>query len=409
MVVRDLLGPAGSEEEELDQREDHVFQRYLVGMLAPKASELPGQQMDELATEEDEETEDGATESGVPAGSTYFPSSMGISFVADGDSKEIVVESEWGHYLRIKSQNQVNKTGNPASVWKREPVKPASITLPLAEGSIGTIVPHKAHPQVVLQGRMRRTGHGWVVTIFLVNQQEERKRQHEPKDEVWVFQPKLRIRGVKNEPIFVQRKEAKADLSKMDPLTREEAETMAMLYRDHREFAVGHGVSIHATLPERWAERATAVETEWAPISEVPQQTPRSESDDSNLQGLTLDMKNLAEMPKPELIASLRRIEIAYGLWIEAEKVKIANPSEKLTEHEAAALRAMGGCDRAKQRIKAGINLLDKDSMAEEAFRFANHAMWQQRVHTIFSRKVRKKELKPEDGTASVDSPENRS
>src|SRR5438552_4989778 len=327
MVVRDLLGPAGGDEEELDQREDHVFQRYLVGMLAPKASELPGQQMDELATEEDEETEDGATESGVPAGSTYFPSSMGLSFVADGDAKEIVVECEWGRYLRIRSQAQVNKTGNPASVWKREPVKPASIPLPLVEGSIGTIVPDKAHPQVVLQGRMRNTSHGWVVTIFLVNQQEERKRQHEPKDEVWLFQPKLRIRDSKNRPIFVQRKEAKTDLSKMDPLTREETENMAMLYRHHREFAVGHGVSIHATLPEPLAERATAVETEWAPISEVPQQTPRSEADDGNLSGLMLDMKTLAGTPKPELISSLRRIEIAYGLWIEAEKAKIANPS----------------------------------------------------------------------------------
>src|ERR1017187_4988297 len=96
MVVRDLLGPAGGQDEELDQREDHVYQRYLVGMLAPKASELPGQQMDELATEEDEETEDGAADTGVPAGSNYFPSSMGISFVADGDVKEIVVECEWG-------------------------------------------------------------------------------------------------------------------------------------------------------------------------------------------------------------------------------------------------------------------------------------------------------------------------
>jgi hypothetical protein len=409
MVVRDLLGPAGGEDEELDQREDHVFQRYLVGMLAPKASELPGQQMDELATEEDEETEDGATESGVPAGSTYFPSSMGLSFVADGDAKEIVVECKWGRYLRIKSPTQVNKTGNPASVWKREPVKPASIPLSLVEGSIGTIVPDKAHPQVVLQGRMRHTSHGWVVTIFLVNQQEERKRQHEPKDEVWVFQPKLRIHGLKNEPIFVQRKEAKADLSKMDPLTREELETMAMLYRHHREFAVGHGVSIHASLPEPLAERATAVETEWTPISEVPQQTPRSESDDSNLQGLTLDMKILSEMPKTELIGSLRRVEIAYGIWIEGEKAKITNPSEKLAGHQGAAQRAVAGCDRAKQRIKTGIDLLNSDPVAEEAFRFANRAMWQQRVHTIFSRKVRKKELTPEDGPAAVDLPENRS
>jgi hypothetical protein len=58
-----------------------------------------------------------------------------------------------------------------------------------------------------------------------------------------------------------------------------------------------------SSMYEALAERATAVETEWAPISEVPQQTPRSESDDSNLHGLTLDMKTLAEMPKSELIA----------------------------------------------------------------------------------------------------------
>src|SRR5207245_5210007 len=40
---------------------------------------------------------------------------------------------------------------------------------------------------------------------------------------------------------------------------------------------------------------------------------------------------------------------------------------------------------------------------------FANRAMWQQRIHSIFSRKVRKKELKFEDGTAAVDVPVNRS
>src|SRR5579872_6163208 len=343
MVIRDLFGPAGGPDEELDRREDHVYQRYLVGMLAPKACEVPAQQMDELATDEDEDTEDGGSETGVPAGSTYFPSSMGISFVADSSTKQIVVECEWGRYLRIKSQTQVNNTtGNPANVWKREPVKPDAIPVPLVEGSIGTIVPHQAHSKVVLQGRIRHTSYGWVVTLFLVNQQEERKGHNEPKDEVWVFQPKLRIRGTESEPIFCQRKNAKADLSKMDPLSREEMETMAMLYRHHREFAAGHGVSVHATLPQPLAERATAVETEWVPISEVAQQTPRSEEDDANLSGLVLDMKLLAEMPKPQLISSLRKIELAYGLWIEGEKAKLTNPQEKLVGHEAAAQRAIG-------------------------------------------------------------------
>ena len=56
--------------------------------------------------------------------------------------------------------------------------------------------------------------------------------------------------ALRSQPIFVQRKNAKADLSKMDPLTREETETLEMLYRHQREFAVGHGISVHATLPE---------------------------------------------------------------------------------------------------------------------------------------------------------------
>lgn len=195
----------------------------------------------------------------------------------------------------------------------------------------------------------------------------------------------------------------------MDPLTREETETLEMVYRHHREFAVGHGISIHATLPEPLAERATAVETEWIPRFEVPQQTPRSQADDENLSGLTLDMKVLAELPKQELIGTLRRIETAYGIWIEAEQAKLTLSSEKLEGHKDAATRAVKGCKRAQLRIKAGIDLVEANLLAEEAFRFANRAMWQQRIHSTFSRKVRKKELKIEDGIESLDVPSNRS
>ena len=69
----------------------------------------------------------------------------------------------------------------------------------------------------------------------------------------------------------------------------------------------------------------------------------------------------------------------------------------------------MDRCRRALQRIKAGIDLIDSDPLAEEAFRFANRAMWQQRIHTTFARKVRKKELQIEDGSAELDVTKNRS
>jgi hypothetical protein len=228
---------------------------------------------------------------------------------------------------------------------------------------------------VQLQGRVRSTVDGWVVTLFMVNQQEERKRRGEPKDEVWVFQPKLRIRGTEYQPLFIQRKNAKVDLSKLDPLTREETESLEMLYRHQREFAVGHGISVHATLLEPPAERAIQVETEWVPVFEVPQQTPRATADDENLAGLTLDMKALVELPREGLIASLRHIEIAHRFWIKAEEVKFSLPGEKLEGHEEAAYRAVKNCRRALERIRAGIALIEADPLAEAAFRFANRAM----------------------------------
>lgn len=236
---------------------------------------------------------------------------------------------------------------------------------------------------------MRQTAEGWVVTLFMVNQQEERQGRNEPKDEVWVFQPKLRVHGAEQGPIFVQRKGAKADLSKLDRLSREETETLDMLYRHRREFAVGHGISVHATLPEPYAERATQVETEWVPSFELPQQTPRSADDDENLAGLTLDMKELAELPKTGLIASLRHIETAYRIWIKTEEAKLSLPAEQLAGHEKAAKRAIQQCRRALERIKAGIDLIETNDQAEEASRFANRAMWRQRVHTTLARRVR--------------------
>jgi hypothetical protein len=409
MVVRDLLGPAGGNEEELGQLEDHVYQRYLVGMLAPKGSEVAGGELDELATGDGDEGEEGATESGVPAGSTYFPSSMGLSFVVAAEATAIVIEAEWGQYLRTKSAKQLKKDGNPASVWQRRPVIAPPMTVVLKDAAIAAQSMHPGHALVQVQGRMRMSADGWVVTLFMVNQQEERTRRGEPKDEVWVFQPKLRVHDAEGRPVFVQRKSAKSDLSKMDPLTREESKTLEMLYRHQREFAVGHGVSVHATLPEPLAERATHVETEWVPMFEVPQQTPRSSADDQNLAGLTMDMKALAELPKGDLIASLRNIEIAYGIWIKVEAAKLTLPAEKLQGHEDAAKRAVDHCTWALHRIKAGVDLIESDPLAEEAFRFANRAMWQQRLHSTFARKVRKKEMKVEDGAVTLDVAKNRS
>ena len=314
MIVKDLLGPAGGPDEELDQREDRVYGRYLVGMLAPVSARVEPEEQDSLQTAEQDDVETGASEAATTPVETFFPNSMGLSFLVEKGTKAIAIKTEWGRYRRVKSAQQVNKkTGDAALVWKREPFVGDPQIVPLQNGRFGPLQPRPdTDPLVVVQGKMQETPRGWVVTVFFLNTSPEQDRR---KDEAWVFQPKLWVLDAAHppKPVFIQRRDWKHDLTKMDPITREETETLEMLYRHRLEFAVGHGVSVHAKLPEPNAIQAEILETEFVPCSEVEQQTSPTDADNPDLAGVVLDMKQLAEMPKADLIAGLRKLETAYG------------------------------------------------------------------------------------------------
>ena len=124
MVVSDLLGPAGGPLEELDQREDRVTGRYLVGMLAPRATPVEAGGQDELGTDEADDPEVGPSERSSTSTDTFFPNSIGMSFLVERKAKAILIKTEWGRYRRERSLTQINKkTGAEATVWKRDPVR----------------------------------------------------------------------------------------------------------------------------------------------------------------------------------------------------------------------------------------------------------------------------------------------
>ena len=350
MVVNDLLGPAGGPAEELDQREDRVTGRYLVGMLAPKSTPVEASEQDALGTDQADDPEVGPSDASTTSTDTFFPNSIGMSFLVDRDAKAILVKTEWGRYRREKSTTQINKkTGAEAMVWKREPLTGDPLTVSLKNGAFGPLMPRPdTDSAVVVQGKVRQTPRGWVVTIFFVNTRPEQERR---QDEAWVFQPKLWVldAAVSPQPIFLQHRDWKRDLNKMDPISREETETLEMLYRHRLEFGVGHGVSVHVTLPEPGATRAQMLETQFVPQAEVEQQTPPTPLDDPNITGIELDMKELAQMPKAAMLASLRQLQSAYGAWIERETEKLSNPAERLVDHQAAGQRSVERCSARKR------------------------------------------------------------
>src|SRR5947209_362063 len=117
MVLKDLLGPVGGPEEEID--EPSVRDRYLVGMLAPKRQELSPEEFDELPQGGSGSIEDGSTEGTAPATKTMFPSSFGMTFCVALETRALQVGARWGHYHRDRSQTLSNAGGDQKLVWKR--------------------------------------------------------------------------------------------------------------------------------------------------------------------------------------------------------------------------------------------------------------------------------------------------
>lgn len=406
-ILDDLLGPAGGDYEEIDEM--RVSDRYLVGLIAPtqrrirpeELEETP-EQIDELAVSGSGTPEEGTTESSIPPAEKMFPSSMGMTFCVDGTAKAIKVKAGWGQYDRIASETIFKEDGkSPKTVWKRTPIVGVSNPIPLKVGNIPPWIIHPDYEDVIVSGQIRKQGEDWIVTLFLVNGQKEPDRLF---DKAWLFQPELSVESADNHQpdIFIKRRQNRL-LGKLDPALFAEEQAMAMLYRDFVEFAVGHGTGVHAeTLPGN-PHRAIRLSIKVVPAYEVPQTTPPTIAEIPGLAGLVLDMKELAEIS--DLSAALSSLTTAYADWISQQTAKISDPASGLTDYQDAAKTAMGNCDRTLQRIQAGIDLLQTDTNAAEAFRFMNRAMWQQRIHSIYAENKRRGE---DIEIEKIDIPKNR-
>ncbi len=397
IVLRDLLGPAGGPEEEIE--EQSVRDRYLVGLLAPKRQELSPEEFDELQQGGSAPVEDGAAESTTPAAKTMFPSSFGLTFCVALDAGALQVTARWGHYRRDRSQTLATASGDKKLVWKRSQREAVSEPIPLEAGKINW-TPDAEFPQVQVQGLVRKRDHYWSITLFLVNGQQEPRMR---RDLAWLFQPELIVESPGQRPVFERRQQPK-ELGRSEPVAFAEDQELAMLYRHRVEFAVGHGVSVHAECREGACHQAYRLSTRVVPTYEVPRTIAPTVADWPRMSGLIVDMKALGETPTSELEAKLRPLLAAYATWIEERRSDLQQPDMAL--HRPAGQASLERCQDTLARMEAGLQLLLNDEKASEAFRFANLAMWQQRIHTIIS--LRRRRDEPVDERA-IDVPENRS
>ena len=396
LVLLDLLGPAGGPEEEVE--DSSVRDRYLVGALAPSELQTTPEEMDELAIPNDGAGEDSSSDEGALQIATLFPSSLGFSFCVDDAATSLSVTAAWGCYRREHSATLKTPKGAPRMVWKRRQMSKKTKHFPLKAGSIPPWSPEPLEqPDVVVRGLMRRLDGSWTVTLFLVNEQHEPEKN---RDQAWIFQPELVVEAPDGAPIFQRR-----DALKRNNHTDEEV-AMAMLYRRHVGFAIGHGISVHAETMPGDSTRAVRLSACIVPTYDVPRTESPTPIEIPGLMGLVLDMKELAETPIEKIGRTLMPLIIAYEDWIAQQTTRIDDPANDLAEYLSVALQSIQECRRTLGRIRDGIALLAQNERAAKAFAFMNEAMWQQRIHTLHAEQKRRgQHITLED----IDKPENRS
>jgi hypothetical protein len=398
----ELLGPAAAEEI-LDE---NPLSRYLVGMLAPFGTEVAREEQEDTPGEDDGEDLAGAPEQAPPLSQALSPSSIGVSCLVRADATRVEVTVTWGEYQRVRegdedggegraqsdeesaetadqaddagvvdaakpqSSSSTQQTRRRRDRWRRIPMEPVTMTIELAPGDGLKSERVRDNDDIWVEHVARPLDDSRVaLSVFLVNRRHSTSGGRPPADE-WIFQPRLAVAGPQEARIFVPR-ELDPELARTD----RDLEANALLYRNRREFGIGHGCAC------RWQtsghEAAIRIETDITPRFELQRVDPRP------IHASSLDMDVLARATSADEIGQhLAPIADLYADWIETKRREAQGLPETL---RATGEDHMRHCEEALTRIQDAIELLRSNPDARAAFNFANRAMLLQRSHTEWS------------------------
>jgi hypothetical protein len=325
---------------------------------------------------------DGGVVSAAPISMSMAQSSIGVSFVVASETESVTVTAEWGQYQRIETAEQVlgEAAGGIASdgelertpqrkrtgyAWRRIPHR---VEVEIALRTPGRQPPLRVGDDVLIDSTVRDIGDRKVVSVFLVNSRRS-GTDRRPPDELWLYQPGLRVRGA-GDP-FIARELGKAT-REMDP----DVASADLVYRGRLEFATGHGVAVAWRSSSANSQRAEELWTEVVPGREiapvVPWEAPQTPA---------LDMLELGGARSAlEVETIIQPLLNAYRAWIR----ECEGTAETLSQaHQSVARDHMRLASRCLGRMEEGLQLLRDDPRALAAFQFANRAMASQRRASV--------------------------
>ena len=385
-LLRELIGP-DSETEVLDES---PTKRYSAGILFPRAQrscELDdvgqdGEESEESdeqtsAWESDQESEeenesescqkepieydDSDHDEAVLLANTYFPSAMGLTFLLDGEhDSELIVQVRGAQYEPVDVPRE---KGRPRRSWRRIPLSIPSLSFSISSRNGGVdekIAVGALAIRVVVRPRPDRTS---LVTVALYNKHAVSGVSKAPSPRQCYYQVGFSVHAQGEEPIFLP-------YDSTERVAGDEEASLALLYRQRRQFAIGHGCASGWSSPV--GGRVTELRSEVLPAVVVPPIEPTSVGGDA------LDMYFLANGAEDAVPAALRGLTSEYRAWIGrcGEDVPKVDVSLRPT-----ATRHLERCKEALRRMEVGIGLLESNAFAFRAFQLANQAVLRQQYH----------------------------
>jgi hypothetical protein len=338
---------------------------YLTGFLAPQADREtndPEDQDDAAGSTLTDEDENESAPEPEPKQKNTFPASIGLSVLlppggAEKDCVEVTVS--FAEYIREDRESGEGK--RKKAVWRRVPQPPRTVQLPLNEKDVeqGRSLPDT--PGIRVCGKLETADapglppRARALSVFVVNERTPGEKGR--VDEQFIFQVQMEVSFSKG---FLARPNRQGEGSG-DP----DDETADLQFRNHVEWAVGHGVAIEPHDGTSTVQPATRIRTTWLPEAEVRRVVTHEEPT------VTTAMEDLAELPSAGLMDRLGPLTVAYGTWIDAQATVNLDSDHRRRRRK----KLLKNATRANDRIRAGIKLLSENDDVREAFQLMNRAM----------------------------------
>jgi len=384
---KNLLGPRDGHDENIEKPKID----YVTGILEPVRFKrrLPdgfgnfdlGSFSDGKKADIDSEPDDDIEDFEISSKMLHplaFPKSMGISFIVDKTKTNLNFCATFARYL--KSHNG----------WKRKPIVFIRRNVNASKNNEWNV--HNDMVQIRLISKKMQDGN-LHVSLFLVNTINVGKKIMISTDD-YIFQPQLRINLQSNDALHPVR-------SSVSSLKDDEEKQLDLLYRNQKALARGHMTgatwkeidperpfkkrSVENIIPDDLSEKVFEensyskndltdfinphLRTDYLPSYSINQSTVNI----SNIDGMNdedADAETLAKkFDSDEFFSSLKKLEDAYGRWIDEQDLSELDAAEK-----EIALHNLEDCRNAKKRMGRGIEIL-KDDEARLAFCFMNMAM----------------------------------